>query len=200
MKRMFFLGACVAPMIGFSQGVAQMNEMNVLYRGYENVIEIGVPKGLKEYDVFAEGATIRKQGNSWIVKTQDQKFVTIGVLNKKGDTLGRQEYRCLNMPQPEIHFGGISNGGTVSDLSSILAIEYSQLYWPAPGLNWKFVSFDLQIPEIDETFSISGNTITSSIQEMIKSKPLPMTISIVATVEGPGGFLRKQAATYTIVE
>lgn len=200
MKMMFFIGACVAPMIGFSQGVVQMNEINVLYRGYENVIEIGVPKGLKEYTVFAEGATIRKQGDRWIVKTLDQKFVTVGVLNQKGDTLGKQEYRCLYMPNPEVHFGGILNGGTVSDLSAELTIEYSQLFWVTPNINWKFVSFEVQFPESNETYSITGNKITSSIQEMIKSKPLPATISILATVEGPDGILRKCGAMYTIVE
>ncbi len=199
MKKMFFVGVFIAPLIGFSQGVVQMNDMNVLYLGYENVIEIGIPKGFDQFTVFAEGATLEKKKDSWIVKTLDQRFATIGVLNVKGDTLSKQVYRCIHMPRPQIYFGEVSDGGAVTDFSTVLSIKYSQNMCPTPMLKWNLLSFELQIPNDAKVYAVAGDQIPEGIQEIIKAKPLPFTISIIAIVEGPDGIRRKQAGIFTFV-
>ena len=79
-------------------------DMNVVYRGYDNKMEISVP-GLADSQlrVSANGATMTKSGNQYICKPSAKDKITIVVsadIDGKMRTIGQKEFRVRPVPSP----------------------------------------------------------------------------------------------------
>ena len=79
-------------------------DMNVVYRGYDNKMEISVP-GLADSQlrVSANGATMTKSGNQYICKPTAKDKITILVsadIDGKVRTIGQKEFRVRPVPSP----------------------------------------------------------------------------------------------------
>ena len=79
-------------------------DMNVVYRGYDNKMEISVP-GLADSQlrVSANGATMTKTGNQYICKPTAKDKITILVsadIDGKVQTIGQKEFRVRPVPSP----------------------------------------------------------------------------------------------------
>ena len=79
-------------------------DMNVVYRGYDNKMEISVP-GLADSQlrVSANGATMTKSGNQYICKPTAKDKITILVsadIDGKTRTIGQKEFRVRPVPSP----------------------------------------------------------------------------------------------------
>lgn len=79
-------------------------DMNVVYRGYDNKMEISVP-GLADSQlrVSANGASITKSGNQYICKPSAKDKITILVsaeVDGKVQTIGSKEFRVRPVPSP----------------------------------------------------------------------------------------------------
>lgn len=82
-------------------------DMNAIYRGYENKLEISVPGVPSDkIKVQAEGASIEKKGNLYICKPgADSKATKVAInvsaeIDGKLQAMGRSEFRVLTLPSP----------------------------------------------------------------------------------------------------
>lgn len=79
-------------------------DMNVVYRGFDNKMEISVPGVASDkLRVSAEGATMTKNGNYYICKPTAAQIVTINVsaeVEGKVQSMGKSEFRVRTLPSP----------------------------------------------------------------------------------------------------
>ena len=85
------------------------NDLNIMYRGYDNKFSISVPGVANEkVKVNVNGASVRQQGGVWIIKPGDNtKSVTISVsaeLDGKMQSMGSRDYRVKALPKPGAYF------------------------------------------------------------------------------------------------
>ena len=85
------------------------NDLNIMYRGYDNKFSISVPGVSNDkVKVNVSGASIRQQGGVWIIKPSDNaKSVTISVsaeLDGRMQQMGNKEYRVKALPKPGAYF------------------------------------------------------------------------------------------------
>jgi gliding motility-associated protein GldM len=93
-------------------------DMNVVYKGYDNKMEISVP-GIAESQlrVSASGASISKSGNQYICKPTADREITISVsadVDGKIQSIGQKKFRVRPVPSP----------------TAFLRLENNELYNP----------------------------------------------------------------------
>ncbi len=180
--------------------IAQENEdCLVLYRNYENILDLESEVNGQNYTLQATGATLIKlNGDQWIAKVSDtSKNVRIVISFSNSKRLVR-DYECKALPSPDIYFGNVVNGGEVQDLSAALTIQFPPSTCPIPEGEWKIISFNVQIPNDGQVYSVFGNKLSQHIQDILLGKSLPMNFSIIAKVEGSDGIHRMRGATFTL--
>lgn len=85
------------------------NDLNIMYRGYDNPFSISVPGVSNEkLKVNVSGATATLRNGLWIIKPgENTKTVTISVLAElegKMQPMGSREYRVKALPKPGAYF------------------------------------------------------------------------------------------------
>lgn len=86
------------------------NDLNIMYRGYDNQFSISVPGVSNErISVQVDGASVTKSAQgTWIIKPGDNvKNVTISVLAEmdgKKQSMGSRSYRVKGLPKPAAYF------------------------------------------------------------------------------------------------
>jgi len=111
---------------GFCQGVVFNLELNSLYHGYDNLIQIGYQEGLVDVSLQAEGATLTKTSKGYIVRTlKGSKLTEITGTLKNGDTVCHYYYRNMPLPQPVLYWGYSRNGEMASPEEKLLLLHYS---------------------------------------------------------------------------
>jgi gliding motility-associated protein GldM len=111
------------------------NDLNIMYRGYDNKFSISVPGVANDkVKVSVSGAAVHQQGGLWIIKPGDgPKTVTISVsaeLDGKMQPMGSKEYRVKALPKPGAYFksgekeyneGNISRGALLNNSATVIA-------------------------------------------------------------------------------
>ena len=111
------------------------NDLNIMYRGYDNKFSISVPGVSNDkVKVSVSGAAVHQQGGLWIIKPGDgPKTVTISVsaeLDGKMQPMGSKEYRVKALPKPGAYFksgekeyneGNISRGALLNNSATVIA-------------------------------------------------------------------------------
>jgi|SRR5690554_790459 len=102
------------PLLLFSQyeGVISVKEHNILYRGYNNYIEVGL-RAYCDDSIWLECSNCEsiewKSHLTYIVKPHDQRYTTLSILAFDGDrvfTISSKEFSVRDLPDPEIMFNG----------------------------------------------------------------------------------------------
>ena len=111
------------------------NDLNIMYRGYENTFSISVPGVSNDkIKVSVNGATVTQRGALWIIKPgESAKNVTISVtaeLDGKMQPMGSRDYRVKALPKPGAYFksgeteysdGNISRGALLNHSATVIA-------------------------------------------------------------------------------
>ncbi len=85
-------------------------DLNIMYRGYDNKFNITVPGVVSNDKIFVNvtGANKRQDGNLWIIQpTKTSKEVVVAVqaeLDGKIQDMGSQKFRVKELPKPEAYF------------------------------------------------------------------------------------------------
>jgi gliding motility-associated protein GldM len=91
--------------VGAPTATIANQDMNVVYRGYDNRMEISVPGVPSEkLRVSANGATMQKEGNVYICKPSKDGEITINVaaeIEGKLQTMGTSTFRVRPLPDPQ---------------------------------------------------------------------------------------------------
>lgn len=111
------------------------NDLNIMYRGYNNQFSISVPGISNEkIKVDVAGASVSRSGGLWIIKPGDaSKKVTITVsaeLEGRMQPMGSREYRVKALPKPGAYFksgeteyqdGNIARGALLNPNATVIA-------------------------------------------------------------------------------
>lgn len=183
-------------------GAISLPELNVLYRGYPNKVA-AVASGFDQTVLSAQGATVSKSGDVWIAKTVGtNREATLSVSGKNSVTgktqqLLSQKFRCSNMPDPELYWGGSKSGDKGNRGETKLFAKYG----PEIPLNATFniVDWEVSIPGAQGAPPRgTGSNLTPQASGLIKQAKPGMMVSFICNVVGPDGIRRKKAGAFKL--
>ena len=157
-------------------------DMNVVYKGYDNRMEISVPGvAASQLRVSATGASMTKSGNQYICKPTADREITISVsaeIDGKVQTVGQKKYRVRPVPSPTAFLRLSSNELYNPDLegvklkrrdlySSTVVAEYADGMLNA---NFTVKQFTLYIQQGAgwDNLTVKGNKLTDKEIDRLK--------------------------------
>ena len=185
------------------QGTISLPEMLVLYRGYENKVE-GVASGYDKSTITASGGVSlsKSAGNIWIAKptgagrTASLTIIGQNSITKKSVSLRTVEFSVRNLPNPNIYFGTVSDGGKASKSESKLFARYGD---EIPlKVNFTVVSWELNVSGVMKTARGQGNSLNADAASILKQAKPGSMISFMTQVKFPDGSVKKRSANFTI--
>jgi gliding motility-associated protein GldM len=173
------------------------NDLNIMYRGYDNKFSISVPGVSNDkVRVNVNGAAVRNQGGLWIIKPGDAaKKVTISVtaeLDGRMQSMGSKEYRVKALPKPGAYFksgdkeysdGNISRGALLNKSANVIAS-----YGPDGLLDLPFQISSFKVNINGVLTEARGNKFTAD--QLNRLSKLKMGAIVVITdirAKGPDG-------------
>ena len=182
------------------QGTVSLPELNVLYKGYNNIVE-GVASGYDQTILNGNGVSLTKSGNGYIGRVSGAgRTATISISGKNSVTnktvsLGTFTFRVMNLPPPSLFFGAVEDGGKASKAETRLFARYSDSPLKA---EFTVQSWELNVAGAPRPAKGTGNQLNADgISLMRQAKP-GSTISFMTQVKGPDGILRKKSGVFTI--
>jgi gliding motility-associated protein GldM len=182
--------------VGQSSAAIALPEMNVLYIGYPNKIEVsGGGVGAEKISITADGggASITKTANGkWTVNVSQQTDNCIITAIAEGKTIGALTFRTRQMPQPAATVGGKKSGDFVS-AAAMAGQQGVGAYIENFPLRLTYTVTRFNVVGIDEDGNVvkkacSGNAFTNEARNLIKN----MRSGDILTIEdiyctGPDG-------------
>ncbi len=182
------------------QGTVSLPELNVLYKGYNNVVE-GVASGYDQTILNGNGVSLTKSGNGYIGRVSGAgRTATISISGKNSVTnktvsLGTFTFRVMNLPPPSLFFGATEDGGKASKAETRLFARYSDSPLKA---EFSVQTWELNVAGAPRPAKGSGNQLNADGISLMKQARPGSTISFMTQVKGPDGILRKKSGVFTI--
>jgi hypothetical protein len=182
------------------QGTVSLPELNVLYKGYNNIVE-GVASGYDQTILNGNGVSLTKSGNQYIGRVSGAgRTATISISGKntvtnKTVSLGTITFRVMNLPPPSLFFGATEDGGKASKAETRLFARYSDSPLKA---EFSVQSWELNVAGAPRPAKGTGNTLNADGISLMKQAKPGSTISFMTQVKGPDGILRKKSGVFTI--
>lgn len=180
------------------QGTISLPQLNVLYKGYTNIVE-GVASGYDQTILTGNGISLTKSGNQQIAKvTTSGKTASIDIygvnsLSKKKVKLGTYSFRIMTLPDPDFFFGASEAGGKVPPGETRFFIRYknSPLDAKFDMLNWEASTNNSPRPEKGK-----GNQISPDCLKLIRQASPGSIITFRIDYMGPDKILRKKMVSF----
>ena len=174
------------------------NDLNIMYRGYDNKFSISVPGVANDkVKVSVNGASVRQQGGIWIIKPGDNaKSVSISVsaeLDGRMQQMGSREYRVKALPKPGAYFKSGENeynGEKAIPRSALLNAGASVIasYGPDGLLDLPFQISGFRANINGVYLESRGNKFTrEQLDRLAKLKPGNSVIITDIRAKGPDG-------------
>ncbi|MNU69490.1 hypothetical protein D3C71_588750 [compost metagenome] len=182
------------------QGTVSLPELNVLYKGYNNIVE-GVASGYDQTILNGNGVSLTKSGNGYIGRVSGAgRTATISISGKNSVTnktvsLGTFTFRVMNLPPPSLFFGATEDGGKASKAETRLFARYSDSPLKA---EFAVQTWELNVAGAPRPAKGVGNTLNADGISLLKQSKPGTTISFMTQVKGPDGILRKKSGVFTI--
>ncbi|MBR4564666.1 MAG: gliding motility protein GldM [Paludibacteraceae bacterium] len=173
------------------------NDLNIMYRGYENKFSISVPGVSNDkVKVNVSGASVHQSGGVWVIKpSEGSKKVTISVnaeLDGKMQPMGSKEYRVKALPDPQAYFSARDKEYTSGNIAPSTLTHSSGVVTASYGpeglldLPFKVTSFRAIINGM--TTQSNGNKFTKDqLAQIGKLKKGGMVVLQDIRAVGPGG-------------
>ncbi|ASS47678.1 MAG: hypothetical protein A3D31_17790 [Candidatus Fluviicola riflensis] len=174
------------------QGTVSLPEMNMLYRGYNNIIE-GVASGYDETVLSGSGVTLSKQGTQYIGRvtgTGREASISISGRNnvtKKTQQLGVFKFRVSNLPPPSLYLGTLSSGSTAGS-SAVKAMSALFMKYPPEiplKASFEVGTWEVSVSGAPRTVQGSGKSLSPEALNLIKQAKPGNTVSISGKFKGP---------------
>ena len=174
------------------QGTVSLPEMNMLYRGYNNIIE-GVASGYDETVLSGNGVSLSKSGSQYIGKvsgTGREASITVSGRNnvtKKTESLGVFKFRVSNLPPPQLFLGTLASGGSASSATVKGMTSLFMKYPPEIPLKATFEvgTWEVSVTGAPRTVQGSGGRLSPEAMSLIKQAKPGNTVSISGKFKGP---------------
>jgi len=183
-------------------GFEDDESQNVIFRGFNNVLELTQSDEEFEYTIETDGLissrlidTDTPNSKRYIVKAGHDKVVTLK-FRKKGETQVFQTLNCqvANFPDPYIYFGGVPNGGEISKSTSDIAVRHSmKVRYKASYYITKF-----SIAIADEVLTSDNGEITDEMRKYLEQSVSGEVVTLNCYVSSSDGITRLMGADYTV--
>lgn len=182
------------------QGTVSLPQLNVLYKGYNNIVE-GVASGYDQTSLIGNGVSLSKSGSQHIAKVSTSgRTATIDIyginsVSKKRVKLGSFPFRIMTLPNPEFFFGAVEEGGKISPAEKNLFTRYknSPLDAKFTILNWELSLNTAPRPEKGK-----GNRISDEATKLLRQGKSGTIVNIKMDYVGPDGLIRKKIASFVL--
>lgn len=182
------------------QGTVSLPQLNVLYKGYNNIVE-GVASGYDQTILNGNGVSLSKSGNQHIAKvTTSGRTANIDVygvnsVSKKRVKLGSFPFRIMTLPNPEFFFGAVEEGGKISPAEKNLFSRYknSPLDAKFTILNWELSLNTAPRPEKGK-----GSRISEEATRLLRQGRPGTIVNIKMDYVGPDQVVRKKIASFVL--
>lgn len=182
------------------EGTVTLPEMNVLYRGYKNVVT-GVASGYDQTVLTGtSNVSLSKSGLTWIGSPGAGTTAIITVSGKSSITnktvaLGKFEFRVKALPKPSIFVGATASGGKISTNPGGLNAGYP----PEIPLKAQFsvLDWEASVTGIMGKKKGQGSSLQGIGSLLGQAKPGSMVI-IEAGVRGPDGKVNRIYETFKL--
>ena len=180
------------------QGTISLPQLNVLYKGYNNIVE-GVASGYDQTVLDGDGVLLTKSGNQQIArvttsgKTASIHILGVNTISKKKVKLGTYSFRVMTLPDPEFYFGASEAGGKVPPGETRLFARYknSPLDAKFDILSWELSTYNSPRPEKG-----LGNQISQEGMKLIKQAPYGSIINVRFDYMGPDKIRRRKVTSF----
>ncbi len=181
------------------QGTISLPDMMVLYRGYENRLQ-ATASGYPDFKLIGNGVSIRKNGNEFVgtvstsAKTATIQISGFNKMTNKSVPLGITTFRVKQLPNPNVYWGNVENGGTVSGKDPKISLSYGS----DNLLNVKFPvnSWDVSIEGVQIKVSGSGGTLDQKAMNLVRQAKKGSRIIVNVKTIGPDKVLRNRTGVF----
>lgn len=184
------------------QGTVSLPKLNVLYKGYDNIVE-GVVSGYDKTVLNGTGISLKASAdpNQQIARvTTTGKSASIDIyglnsVSKKKVKLGTYSFRVMILPDPEFYFGATEAGGKVPPGETRLFSRYknSPLDAKFDILSWELSTNSAPRPEKGK-----GNQLSADGLKLIKQARPGSIINFKLEYMGPDRILRKKLISFVV--
>lgn len=184
------------------QGTVSLPHLNVLYKGYDNVVE-GVASGYDQTILNGDGVSLSKSSNpdqqiarvTTSGKTASINIYGMSSVSKKKVKLGTYSFRVMILPDPEFYFGASEAGGKVPPGETRLFSRYKN-----SPLNAKFdiVSWELSTANSPRPEKGRGSQISAEGLKLIKQARPGSIINFKLEYMGPDKILRRKLVSFVV--
>jgi hypothetical protein len=182
-----------------AQLVVENSTYNVLYHGYENIIQLGSDNGDTTLRVLCGPgltATALGKGKFKVLVSGSNSMSTLTMANNK-NTLLTQTYKIKNLPTPELVWGSTASGNPVFDRSvERLSVRYPENV-PLNG-SFSIVSYTVSASGASKTFSGAGSQLTRQTLEWIEQLPDGTSVTITSKYSSKDKVQRSIAGTFVL--
>jgi gliding motility-associated protein GldM len=186
--------------VGSSNTSIALDEMNVLYIGYDNKVTVaasGAGDDRVSVSINGGGGSIIKQGGGhYIAKVNTVDDNTIITVSVDGRVLGQQAFRVRTIPDPVATVGGVMSNENMPAGQFRAQTGVGAYIKDFPlKLQYTVVSFTLTADDADgniEEAPCTGNTWSPKALSMIKGLTGGRTVTVdQIRAQGPDGRVRK---------
>jgi len=174
------------------QGNVSLPEMNVLYRGYANLVS-GVASGYDQTILNGNNVTLTKKGDNYIGAPGAGRECSITVSGKNSVTnktvsLGQFPFRVMNLPQPQVYLGTLATGTSVGKSALAAMTKLFAKYPPEIPLTADFsvTSWEISVAGAPKSVSGTGPGLTAEATGLMKQAKPGAKVSISAKYKGMG--------------
>lgn len=185
-------------------GTVSLPEMNVLYRGYQNIVQ-GAATGFPEFSLNGAGnVSLSKSGDHFVATPGSGRTANISISGKstngKSTNLGNFEFRVKNMPKADLYLGALgpdqdAPAGTVKAQRQLFAKYGDEIALKA---SFKVVAWELNVTGAPKPTSGTGNTLSGeAIRYLAQVRPGNI-VSLSTFYVGPDGRRVKRLGTWKV--
>jgi len=197
MKSFFLLVCCFVSNSYFAQGIVSQPDKKVLYRGYANVIVIGL-NGTDKVFVSGKNCTVKAAGvNKYLISPTKASTATLIVLNSSKDTIANETYKVVPLPPLQLAWGDQFSGAEVLDRSSNnLSLSFGT---DVPiQVSQSIVSYTLKVSGNSKVIKGNGNILTPEGRQLIQDAVAGQLLSITATYKNTAQEVKTVSATFSL--
>ena len=189
--------------VGEPTATVSLPGMNVLYRGYDNVVEGGAT-GYSNMRLIGKGNVQLKQENGKTIaipgSNREAKIAVQGIAEDGTSAeLGVFTFRVKNLPKAKIRLGGVWEENSISN-SQINAVQkiFGMLTPEDPiDMDFQIVSYSVEYSPAGRPQTGSGNTLTPTAKSLMKQIPSGKSFTVSVNLRNPkNGQQSKRTATF----
>lgn len=190
--------------------VVEINNYNVVYRGYENQVSFATSDG-RTFELIAQNAELLQDENDSVLNLQQSKGVQHFILrplytpNLKTmvfykDPITAQLFDSVcftvkNLPPLIVHLGSTPDGHKLSNTENVLTCRFEDNV-PLSSEHFKVVSWKMIVEGMDQSLNGQGNILDEYAMQVIKNAKQGANISFMTQIQFMDGSVKKRSASF----